>query len=156
MQVVGDQYQRSFLGNPGQQFSQGRERAPALLVRDVPAGDTVGYGATWTATRDSRIAVVGLGYADGFHRVAGASGDTQPYRVMIGDDHAPLAGRVNMDLLTIDVTDLPRERVTRGTQITVIGGGIPLGDTAAQFGTNVYEVLTSLGARYARRYMGSV
>ncbi len=135
--------------------------APALLVRDVPAGETVGYGATWTATRDSRIAVVGLGYADGFHRVASVTGVTsvtgsaRPYRVMIGDDHAPLAGRVNMDLLTIDVTDLPRDKVARGTGITVIGGGIPLGDTAAQFGTNVYEVLTSLGARYARRYTGT-
>ncbi|MCC0014950.1 MAG: alanine racemase [Rhodobiaceae bacterium] len=129
---------------------------PALLVRDVASGETVGYGAGWTARRDSRIAVVGAGYADGFHRCAGAKGDARPYHVALGEARAPLAGRVNMDLLTIDVTDLPSGSVVRGTPITVLGGPIPLSETASHFGTNVYEVLTSLGDRYQRRYTGTL
>ncbi|MFN0263273.1 alanine racemase [Tepidamorphus sp. 3E244] len=125
--------------------------APVLSVRDVAAGDIVGYGATWTAQRDTRIATIGLGYADGFHRVASAGDGESAYAVQIDGQRAPLAGRVNMDLLTVDVTDIAD--VSRGTPVTVIGGAIPLSETAQHFRTNVYEVLTSLGARYHRRYM---
>ena len=128
--------------------------APALLVRDVAAGESVGYGATWIAKHDCRIAVVGMGYADGFHRNTSVTGDAKPYHAAIGDKPVPLAGRVNMDLLTFDVTGIPD--AGRGTPITILGGPIPLSETAAHFGTNVYEVLTSLGARYERRYTGTL
>ena len=126
--------------------------APVLLVRDVPAGESVGYGGTWIARRNSRIAVIGLGYADGFHRTASVTGEDRPYHVALCGQRAPLAGRVNMDLLTIDVTDIAG--VERGTPVTVIGGPIPLSETAEHYHTNVYEVLTSLGMRYDVRYTG--
>ena len=128
--------------------------APALLVRDVSAGDSVGYGATWIAKHDCRIAVAGLGYADGFHRSTSVTGDAKPYHVVVNGRPAALAGRVNMDLLTIDVSGI--EGVERGTPITILGGPIPLSQTAAHYGTNVYEVLTALGARYERRYIGTL
>lgn len=127
--------------------------APVLQVREVAAGETVGYAGGWTARRDARIAVVGVGYADGFHRVAGAGDGENAYRVAIGGQRAPLAGRVNMDMLTIDVSDVAG--VERGTPVTILGGAIPLSETAARFRTNVYEVLTSLGRRYHRSYAGA-
>lgn len=125
--------------------------APVIAVRDVPKGDNIGYGGATLAQRDSRIAVIGVGYADGFHRSASARPGSPGYQVMIGGQRAPLIGRVNMDLLQIDVTDLPRDRVVRGTLVTVLGGLIPLEETAAAFGTNTYEVMTSLGRRFARQ-----
>jgi alanine racemase len=125
--------------------------APVITVRTVPKGDNIGYGGSTIAQRDSRIAVIGVGYADGFHRTASAVAEKPAYRVAIGPHRAPLIGRVNMDLLQIDVTDLPPGAVIRGTGVTVLGGSIPLEETAAAFGTNTYEVMTSLGRRFARR-----
>ena len=125
--------------------------APVISVRDVPKGDNIGYGGTTLAERDSRIAVIGVGYADGFHRAASVAPGGPAYRVAIGGHRAPLIGRVNMDLLQIDVTDLPEGTVMRGTPVTVLGGPIPLEETAAAFGTNTYEVMTSLGRRFARQ-----
>jgi alanine racemase len=122
-----------------------------ITVRTVPKGDNIGYGGSTIAQRDSRIAVIGVGYADGFHRTASAVAEKPAYRVAIGPHRAPLIGRVNMDLLQIDVTDLPPGAVIRGTGVTVLGGSIPLEETAAAFGTNTYEVMTSLGRRFARR-----
>jgi alanine racemase len=119
--------------------------ARVLSVRDVPAGATVGYNATWIAPRNSRIATAGVGYADGYHRslagMASACFDGTP---------VPLVGRISMDLTTFDVTDLPA--VQPGSWLEVLGPHLSPDDVAAAAGTNGYEVLTSLGRRLHRVY----
>jgi alanine racemase len=117
-----------------------------LQVRDIPAGDTVGYGASWVAPRSSRIATAALGYADGWLRALSGHG----FGVLHGV-RAPLVGRVSMDLTTFDVTDIPMARA--GDRIEVLGASRGADAVAALAGTIGYEVLTSLGARYARAYL---
>ena len=119
--------------------------APVLQVRDVPAGEPVGYDGIWTAPRPSRIATVSVGYADGYLRslsnAALASFDGRP---------VPLVGRVSMDLTTFDVTDAPGVRP--GSLLELIGPAMPPDAVAERAGTNGYEVLTGLGSRYERVY----
>ena len=122
-----------------------------LQVRSVPRGATVGYRATWTAKRDSQIAIVAAGYADGLLRAAAAT-DTGGRHVLIGDRRCPIVGLVSMDLLAIDVTDLHAGAAQRGELVTMIGGELDLDTVGAQAGTIGYEVLTSLSRRYHRIY----
>jgi alanine racemase len=122
-----------------------RLSARVLALRDVPAGEGVGYNATWIARRDSRIATLGVGYADGWHRSHSGRG-----HAIFDGALLPLVGRVSMDLTTFDATDLPA--LTEGAWVELIGPGRPVDDVAAAAGTNGYEVLTSLGRRYARVY----
>ena len=117
-----------------------------LQVRGVPRNAMVGYGATWTAKRASRIAVVAAGYADGILRAATAT----EREVLVGDKRCKIVGRVSMDLLTVDVTDLPDNAVRRGHLVTLIGGELDADAVGAQAGTIGYEVLSSLGHRYHR------
>lgn len=119
---------------------------PVVQVRDVAPGETVGYAASFTATRPTKIATVSAGYADGLIRQM--SGKAQLYA---GDTACPLAGRVSMDLLTVDVTDLPE--IPDHLDILCAHQGVD--DLAAVAGTIGYEILTSLGRRYERRYLGS-
>ena len=126
--------------------------AGVMQVREIDAGARVGYGATWTAERPSRIALVPVGYYDGYSRAlstTNASGSTQ---VWVAGSFAPVVGRVSMDMITVDVTDIPAGGVRRGTTVELIGPHIPVDDVARWAGTIPYEVLTSLGARYARVY----
>jgi alanine racemase len=127
-------------------------RAHILQVRNVQRGETVGYNAGWTAKRASRIAVVAVGYADGYLRAASASDARPGGDAIVGGKRCPLAGRVSMDLLAIDVTDLPDGAARRGDLATLIGDEITLDDVATSAGTIGYEVLTSLGRRYHRIY----
>lgn len=114
--------------------------ARVLQVRDVPAGETVGYGATWTAQRDTRVAIANLGYADGFLRChAGTGGATHAGRAL------PLIGRVSMDLTAFDVDAAPELR--EGDWLTI---DYDLPAVAARCGLSQYELLTGLGARFAR------
>jgi alanine racemase len=122
--------------------------APVLQIREIATGESVGYGASWTAARPSRIATVAAGYADGYLRSLSGRGEG-----FVGDAPIPLVGRVSMDLLTFDATDQPRLRP--GDAITLIGPRNTPDDVAARAGTIAYEVLTSLGTRYARRYAGA-
>ncbi len=117
-----------------------------LQVRNVPRNATVGYGAAWAAKRASRIAVVAAGYADGILRAAAA---TERDAIVAGK-RCRIVGRISMDLLTIDVTDLPDNAVRRGSMVTLIGGELGVDAVAAQVGTIGYEVLTSLGQRFHR------
>ena len=120
--------------------------AEVLAVRDIPAGASVGYNATWSAARASRIATVGVGYADGWQR--GHSNKGAAYF----DGHpVPLVGRVSMDLTTYDVTDLPA--VQPGSWLELLGPNCPADTAARDRGTIGYEVLTSLGQRYQRVYL---
>jgi alanine racemase len=139
-------------------------KARIVQVRHVPRGDTVGYGATWTAARASRVAIVSVGYGDGYPRAAGGaragpkatrpteSGAKSDAFALIAGRRCPMAGRVSMDLMAYDVTGLPEDQVRRGAHATLIGDGITVDDVAAWSGTIGYEVLTGLGRRYRREW----
>ena len=129
-------------------------KARIIQVRAVNQGESVGYGATWTAARPSRIAVVAVGYADGFLRSASAAKGKPMTEIVIAGRRCPLVGRVSMDLLAADVTELPEGTARRGDLATLIGDGLSVDDLAAHMGTIGYEVLTSLGRRYHRVYRG--
>ena len=135
--------------NPMQQVIDLKARI--VQVRHVAKGETVGYGATWTARRDTRIAVVAAGYADGYFRAASGIDGTRSAEAIVAGQRCPIAGRISMDLTAIDVTDATAP-VRRGHMATLIGDGITIDELGHHFGTIGYEVLTSLGARYARVY----
>lgn len=124
-----------------------------VQLRRVAAGETVGYGATWTARRDSRIAVIAVGYADGLLRAASASDHKPGAEAVVAGRCCPLAGRISMDLAAIDVTDVPEEQVMRGDLATLLGEEIGVDALAARAGTIGYEILTGLGGRYHRVYV---
>jgi alanine racemase len=126
-----------------------------IQVRPVNKGETIGYDATFTAARGSRIAVVAVGYGDGFLRSAGAAKGKPPGEVIIAGKRCPIAGRVSMDLFTVDVTDLGEGKARRGDFATLIGEGLNVDDLATSMGTIGYEVLTNLGRRYHRTYKGA-
>jgi alanine racemase len=129
-------------------------KAHIIQVRTVNRGESVGYGAGWTAGRPSRIAVLPVGYADGLLRSAGAGKGKPAAEIVIAGRRCPLVGRVSMDLLAADVTDVAEGGVRRGDLATLIGNGASVDDLAAGMGTIAYEVLTSLGRRYHRIYRG--
>lgn len=129
--------------------------ARIILTREVAFGDTVGYDASWTARRPSRVAIVAVGYADGYFRMASGTDQKPGDMVLVAGRRCPIVGRISMDLMAIDVTDLPGSAVRRGDYVTLIGDGFDVDALAEQFNTNGYEVLTSLGRRYARIYKGS-
>jgi alanine racemase len=125
-----------------------RLQAKILQVRRVDAGSTVGYGATHRFARQARLATIGVGYADGFMRALSNRGG-----VYVGDRRAPIVGRVSMDLLTIDISDIPENLAQPGTWVDLIGPHNPVDTVAQEAGTIGYEILTSLGRRYHRRYL---
>lgn len=129
-------------------------KARILHLRNVARGETVGYGATWTARRDSRIAVIAAGYADGYFRAGSGVDGTRSADVIVNGQRCPIAGRISMDLTAVDVTDVTAP-VRRGQMATLIGEGITVDELGHHFGTIGYEVLTSLGARYARTYLNA-
>jgi alanine racemase len=128
--------------------------ARIVQLRTVAEGASVGYGAAQMMTRLSRIAIASVGYADGFLRAAGASDGHQGAEAIIAGRSCPLVGRVSMDLIAIDVTDLPEEAAQRGDFATLLDDGIGVDDLAAHAGTIGYEILTGLGLRYSRHYVG--
>ncbi len=117
---------------------------PVVQVRAVEAGETVGYGGTWAADQPARIATVSGGYADGLIRAMGN-------RAMLwaGDTPCPIAGRVSMDLITVDVSHLDEVPQT----LDILGAHQGVDDLAEAAGTIGYEILTSLGPRYVRRWV---
>ena len=129
-------------------------KARIVQVRNVERGETVGYGGTWTARRPTRIALVSAGYADGYFRAASANDGTRGAEVVVAGKRCPIAGRVSMDLIAVDITDIEKNAARRGHMVTLIGEGITVDELAHHFGTIGYEVLTSLGKRYARIYKG--
>lgn len=125
--------------------------ARVVQLRSVAQGATVGYSATWTAKRPTRLAIVSVGYADGFLRAASASDARPGAEAIVAGQRCPMAGRVSMDLIAIDVTDV-RRPPSRGDRVGLLGAEIGVDDLAARAGTIGYEVLTSLGRRYRRIY----
>lgn len=132
----------------GQPFAEARPVAqlslPVIQTRPLAMGETVGYGNSFVAQRAATIATVSAGYADGLIRAMG--GVAQLYH---GPTPCPLAGRVSMDLLTVDVTDLPEVP----QMLDILGPDQTVDSLAEAAGTIGYEILTALGARYTRRYL---
>ena len=121
-----------------------------VLLKTVPAGTSLGYGCTFTTARESRIATLPIGYADGFHRAHSNNG-----RVIVRGWFAPVVGRVSMDLTVLDVTDVPS--VELGDEVVLLGAQqglrISAEDLAAEVGTISYEILTSISGRVPRIYV---
>jgi alanine racemase len=132
-------------GRPNPMRAAVRLRARVLQIREVAAGESVGYNATWRAPAPRRIATAGIGYADGWSRSLSGRG-----HALFDGAPAPLVGRVSMDLTTYDVTDHPA--IAPGTWLELIGPATPPDTVAEWAGTNGSEVLTSLGARLHRVY----
>ena len=120
---------------------------PVIQTRELEAGESVGYGATWVAEEPCRIATVAAGYADGLIRAMGNHG----YLFHEGEP-CPIAGRVSMDLITVDVTHLTETPKA----LEILGQDQSVDDLADAAGTIGYEILTSLGARYSRHYAGGM
>lgn len=118
-------------------------RARVVATRVVRGGDTVSYGAEWTAPRDTHVATLGIGYADGVLRALGNRGVVE-----LGGRVVPIVGRVTMDFIMVAV----EEPCEIGEVATVFGGAVSLDEQARRGGTIAYELLTALGARVARRY----
>lgn len=129
--------------------------ARVLQVRNVMPGETVGYGATFHVIRPSRIATVALGYADGYLRsIVDGPGASNPC-ITIAGKRVPLVGRVSMDMTALDVTDIPKSLVARGAYVEMMGADLSIDDLADHAGTIGYELLTRLGSRLHRHYVGS-
>lgn len=116
---------------------------PVIQTREVEPGETVGYGCSWIAERPSLIATVAAGYADGLPRTL-----SNRAQLWDGDTPCPLVGRVSMDMITVDITDLPE--VPR--ELDILGPNQTIDALADVAGTIGYELLTALGPRYTRRY----
>lgn len=130
-------------------------KARVAQLRYVPAGEAVGYNGQWVAERASRIAIIAVGYADGYPRAAGTmTGETRGEALVAGR-LCPFIGRVSMDLIAIDVTGLHEGAVRRGSLVTLIGEELDLDAVGQRVGTISYEILTRLGHRYARIYRNS-
>jgi alanine racemase len=123
-------------------------------TRWIEAGDSVGYNQQWTAARRTRLATLLAGYADGLPRGAGATDGKRGADVVIAGRRCPLVGRMSMDLCVADVTDLPEDAARAGVAAQVLGETIGVDEFAARSGTIGYHLLTSLGTRYHRRYVG--
>jgi alanine racemase len=136
-------------GQPNPMRPVVRLQGRVIQIREIGAGSAVGYGATWRANGPCRIATVSVGYADGFLRGLSNRGCA-----FVGDRAVPLAGIVSMDTVTFDVSDLPSGALAPGGFVDLIGDRNPIDAVAGEAGTIAYEILTSLGHRYARRYIG--
>ena len=134
-------------------------QARIIQIRSVRSGETASYGASAQFSRDSRVAIVAIGYADGYHRSVSGAGVTlrqaRPsgaFGFLNGHRVAHL-GRVTMDLSLFDVTDLPGNAVRPGDYVELFGNNVAVDDVARAGGTIGYEMLTSLGHRYERAYI---
>lgn len=121
-------------------------KSAVIALRDIQPGETVGYAATWKAERPTRIATVAIGYGDGYplHAPSGTP-------VLINGQRCPMVGRVSMDMITVDVTDLPSVAIE--DEVTLWGAGLSVNEIAACAGTISYELLTRMPRRTPRVYI---
>lgn len=124
-----------------------RLEAPILQIRTVEAGDKAGYNGRWTAPSRRRLATLSLGYADGYPRSASGTGSA-----LVGGVACPILGLISMDLVILDVTDAPQAE--RGEPALMIGDALDVDTVGRAAGTIGYEILTGLGSRYVREYIG--
>jgi alanine racemase len=140
--------------NPHPRFEAGRQLRPVmtlqtqiLSLKEIPKGTAVSYGGEWVAPRPSRIAVLPIGYADGYLRSLSNRG-----KVLIEGRPYPVVGRVCMDLTMVDVTEAPAVRL--GSEVLLWGPGLPVEEIAQLAGTISYELLCSISPRVSRVYWG--
>ena len=126
-----------------------RLQGKILQLREIDAPQSVGYGAAYQAAGPMRIATVAVGYADGYLRALSDRG-----HAWIGDRRIDVVGRVSMDLLALDVTAIPGDAAAPGTMVDLFDPEAGADSLAAEAGTIGYEILTSLGQRYHREYLG--
>ncbi len=127
-------------------------QARILQVRTASEGEPVGYGATYKTSRETKIATIACGYADGFLRAISRVGQTSGAVGFVGPHPVPIIGRVSMDLITVDVTDVPGHLAQRGAWVEVLGAKTTIDDLTDRAGTIGYELLTRLGKRVHRIY----
>ena len=126
-------------------------KSEIIQTRSVTADETIGYGCDGRIDKPSRLATVALGYGDGLFRHLGNSGTG-----FIAGQAVPIIGRVSMDLVTLDVTDIPETLCKKGDWVEFIGEHQSPDDLAESAGTIGYEVLTALGNRYRKVYLGAI
>ena len=132
-----------------------RLQAPIIQLRRIRAGDTVGYNSLWTARRDTRLATVGVGYADGFPRLVGSTDARRDgAEAVLAGARCRVVGRVSMDLTVVDITDAPDGAGAPGAMIDLLNDELTIDHLAVASGNSAYAVLTGLGARYHRIYVG--
>lgn len=146
---------RAVAGRPNPMSGVLKLEMPVLQVSEAKLGETVGYGATYTLTRDSRLATVAHGYADGYLRAASSANGKSGVHMFIKGRLLPVLGRISMDLSIVDVTDLGAQPPVPGEMVEVIGPNVSVDDIADAAGTIGYEILTSLSGRYQRIYRGA-
>ena len=125
-----------------------RLRAPVIQTRRVPAGAGIGYGQTWRAPGPTRLATLGIGYADGLPRSLSNRGGA-----WLGERRLPIVGRISMDSVIVDASAVPQAVLAPGTLLDLIGPMAGVDAVAEAAGTVGYELLTRLGGRFARRYL---
>jgi alanine racemase len=141
-------------GQPNPMLPVVRLTAKILQTRVVADGEGVGYNSRWHARGARKLATICLGYADGYPRNASFTDVLPGGHAMVGGVLCPFAGTVSMDLIILDVSDVPAADCARGADVVLIGDGIDLETAAAGAKTVGYELLTSLGRRYQRSYAG--
>ena len=146
--------------SPNPMHSVVRLEARIVQLRTVEAGETAGYNGTWTASGQRRLATLSVGYADGYPRAgsvtdAKANAGIPAGEAVVAGRRCPLAGRISMDLLSVDVSAVPEGAVRRGDRVTLIGDDLTVDEVGERAGTIGYEILTNLGRRYARTYSGA-
>jgi len=124
--------------------------AQILQINEISRGDSVGYDATFIASRASRIATLGVGYADGYLRSLSNRGE-----VYFDGQKLPVVGKVSMDLLTVDLTDVPPSKIHVGDWVELFGDHLFVDDLAEKAGTVSWEIFTRLGPRFERFYLNS-
>jgi alanine racemase len=134
-----------------------RLEARIVQIRTVASGETVGYNGTWTARSPRRLATISVGYADGYPRAASATdrknnAATASGEAIVAGRRCPFAGRVSMDLMSVDISDVPEGAVRRGDKVMLIGDDLTIDEVGWRAGTIGYEILTGLGRRYGRIY----
>ena len=122
-------------------------KASVLQIQSTTVGQTVGYGSSYTFTREGKVLTAALGYADGFFRALSGKGSG-----WIDGYKLPIIGRISMDLTTFDASDVPDDVLANNNEIEIIGEHISLNELAECAGTIPYEIITDLGRRYQRLY----
>jgi len=143
---------RAISGRPNPMTPVIKLEMPILQIREARTGQTVGYGATQTLNRDSSLAIIGCGYADGYLRALSSSNGRPGGHVAINNKVVPLVGRVSMDMIAADITELGPELPAPGDMVEIIGPNILLDEVADAADTIGYEILTSLEGRFQRFY----
>ncbi len=137
-------------GAPNPMRNVVRLTARIVQLRDVDSPMTVGYGATHKVVNKGKIATISIGYADGYLRSTSGRGSC-----LVGGVRVPMVGRVSMDLITVDVSNVPSQNLEPGGFAEILGDDFGVDDLARESGTIGYEILTALGRRHHRRYVGA-